>query len=235
MAITPKGIKYPNNYSEVADIPEVMKEMAQSIDTAIENSEAGIDEEIQTLQTRITNKVDKISGKGLSTNDFTNAYKEKLDIITNEKINSWDNKQEQLIAGENITIENNVISATGGGSGEETDPIFTNSPAYGIVSQDITNWNNKSNFSGSYNDLTNKPIIPSKTSDLQNDSNFAIDANYIHTDNNYTSTEKTKLSGIAMGAQVNVQANWTEIDSSSDSFIQNKPIIPTITIRDWGE
>lgn len=31
-----------------------------------------------------------------------------------------------------------------------------------------------SNFSGSYNDLSNKPTIPSKTSDLTNDSNFVV-------------------------------------------------------------
>lgn len=42
----------------------------------------------------------------------------------------------------------------------ETDPIFTGSAAYGISSSDITNWNNKSTFSGSYNDLTDKPTIP---------------------------------------------------------------------------
>jgi len=55
---------------------------------------------------------------------------------------------------------------------DETDPVFTESPAYGITTTDITNWNNKSEFSGSYNDLTNKPSIPSKTSDLTNDSGF---------------------------------------------------------------
>lgn len=46
------------------------------------------------------------------------------------------------------------------GVGTETDPVFTNSPAYGITSNDITNWNGKSDFSGSYSDLTNKPSIP---------------------------------------------------------------------------
>lgn len=39
----------------------------------------------------------------------------------------------------------------------ETDPVFSASAAAGISSTDITNWNNKSTFSGSYNDLTNKP------------------------------------------------------------------------------
>ena len=41
-----------------------------------------------------------------------------------------------------------------------------------ITSTKVTEWNNKSNFSGSYNDLTNKPTIPTKTSQLTNDSGF---------------------------------------------------------------
>lgn len=54
----------------------------------------------------------------------------------------------------------------------ETDPVFTASAAYGISSSDITTWNNKSDFSGDYDDLTNKPTIPTKTSDLQNDQEY---------------------------------------------------------------
>lgn len=37
------------------------------------------------------------------------------------------------------------------------------------------------------------------------------------------STNTSKLSGIESGAEVNVQADWTEADSSSDAYIQNKP------------
>jgi hypothetical protein len=38
-----------------------------------------------------------------------------------------------------------------------------------------------------------------------------------------TGAERTKLTGIETGAEVNVQANWNESDSTSDAFIQNKP------------
>lgn len=41
-----------------------------------------------------------------------------------------------------------------------------------------------------------------------------------------TPSEKSKLVGIAAGAEVNVQANWNETSSSSDAYIQNKPTIP---------
>lgn len=47
-------------------------------------------------------------------------------------------------------------------------------------------------------------LIPTKTSDLTNDDNTVKDANYTHTDNNFTTTLKNKLDGVASGAQVNV-------------------------------
>lgn len=46
--------------------------------------------------------------------------------------------------------------------------------------------------------------IPTQTSQLTNNSNFVSDADYVHTDNNFTDEDVTKLNGIAAGAQVNV-------------------------------
>lgn len=43
--------------------------------------------------------------------------------------------------------------------------------------------------------------------------------------NDYTTEEKTKLGGIAAGAEVNVNADWNA--SSGDAQILNKPTIPT--------
>jgi len=42
----------------------------------------------------------------------------------------------------------------------------------------------------------------------------------------FTTTLKTKLDSVAAGAEVNVQSNWTEADATSDAYIQNKPTIP---------
>lgn len=44
-----------------------------------------------------------------------------------------------------------------------------------------------------------------------------------------TTTMVSKLDGIASGAEVNVQSDWSVSDSSSDAFIKNKPTIPTKT------
>lgn len=46
--------------------------------------------------------------------------------------------------------------------------------------------------------------VPTQTSHLTNNSNFVSDANYVHTDSNYTAAEKTKLEGIESGAEENV-------------------------------
>jgi hypothetical protein len=46
--------------------------------------------------------------------------------------------------------------------------------------------------------------------------------------------ERTKLSGIAAGAEVNVQSNWTEADTANDDYILNKPTLGTAAALDVG-
>ena len=94
---------------------------------------------------------------------------------------------------------------------------------------DLTDYYTKTEVNTLLTAKADVSAIPTKTSDLTNDSNFAVDANYVHTDNNYTTAEKNKLAGIATGAEVNVQSNWTQTNSSADDFIKNKPSIPTKT------
>ena len=51
-----------------------------------------------------------------------------------------------------------------------------------------------------------------------------------------TAADVTKLSGIESGAEVNVQADWTEADNTSDAYIKNKPTIgdATLTVTQNG-
>ena len=91
-----------------------------------------------------------------------------------------------------------------------------------------SDWNESDSTDDAY--IKNKPSIPTATSDLTNDSNYVSDSDYVHTDNNYTSTEKSKLSGIASGAEVNVQSNWNETDSTADAYILNKPDIDSLKV-----
>ena len=45
---------------------------------------------------------------------------------------------------------------------------------------------------------------------------------------NDVSTAVSKLSTIASGAEVNVQSDWDQADSTADDYIKNKPTIPTV-------
>lgn len=47
--------------------------------------------------------------------------------------------------------------------------------------------------------------------------------------NDYTTTEKNKLAGIASGAEVNVQSDWNQTTTTADDYIKNKPTIPSGT------
>ena len=77
--------------------------------------------------------------------------------------------------------------------------------------------------------ITNKNVditVPTALTDLTNDGNFVHDANYVHTDNNFTTTYMTKFDGIEAGAEVNVQSDWNA--SSGDALILNKPNISAL-------
>ncbi|MDD6530590.1 MAG: hypothetical protein PUF41_11495 [Prevotella copri] len=187
--------------------------------------------------------VAKEAGKGLSTNDYTNADKEKLAGIeagannyTLPKASSSTLGGIKVGAGLEIK-DDGTLNSTFGGTADSVDwSGVLNKPTtvagYGITDVESgaevnvqADWNVVDSSSDAY--ILNKPTIPSKTSQLTNDSNLVVDANYVHTDNNYSSAEKTKLSGIAAGAEVNVQADWNVTDTSSDAFVKNKPSIPS--------
>ena len=102
-----------------------------------------------------------------------------------------------------------------------------------ITDAKITEWNNK--FDGDYNDLTNKPTIPTKISELVNDVGVSVfDGDYDNLTNK--PTIPTKLS------ELTNDTNFTTFDGNYNS-LTNKPIIPTklsdleidIEIGDEGE
>lgn len=97
-------------------------------------------------------------------------------------------------------------------------------------------WNAKSNFSGSYNDLTNKPTIPSiaglaSTTYVDDAVKNKVDkdGNKVLSTNDYTTAEKNKLANIAAGAEVNVNADWNA--TSGDAQILNKPTLGSMAAK----
>jgi len=139
--------------------------------------------------------------------------------------------QEKLTAGPNITIANNIVSTdkTVVAAGNNVSVTSSYEPSTRTVTYTVhssggsgtviqSNWAEQDPLEPSY--IQNKP------------QNLVQDAGYVHTDNNFTTTEKLKLDGIAAGAEVNVQADWNETNPDSDAYIQNKPTIPAGVIVD---
>lgn len=153
---------------------------------------------IETIRTNITNlqndKVSKVDGKGLSTNDFTDNYK--------------------------LQVENNTAARH----------IHNNKALLDTYTQTEVNLADAVNKKHIHN---NKTLLDTYT---QTETNLADAVNKKHIHDNkeildgitasYTTEEKAKLNGIASGAEVNIQADWAQTDSSSKDYIKNKPLIP---------
>lgn len=121
----------------------------------------------------------------------------------------------------------------------ETDPTVP-SHVKAITTTNIEDWNNKSEFSGSYNDLTNRPTIPSKTSELTNDSGFltGVPDNYVtDTDlaevaksNDYNDLDNTpqQLSDFVDDIGLVTASDLAKVATTgSYNDLSDKPTIPT--------
>ena len=101
----------------------------------------------------------------------------------------------------------------------ETDPVFVASAAHGISSSDITNWNNKSDFSGSYDDLTDKPTIPPAVTE-STVSSWGFTKN--------TGTYSKPSGGIPKTDLASaVQTSLGKADTALQSFTETDPTVPS--------
>lgn len=116
---------------------------------------------------------------------------------------------------ESLKIFENVLN--------EVDPTVP-SWVKGITEENINNWNNKSEFSGDYNDLTNLPLIPTKTSQLTNDSGYLnkIPSEYV------TDEELTSKGYLTEHQDISHLATKDELFSGSYNDLKDKPTIPTV-------
>lgn len=85
-------------------------------------------------------------------------------------------------------------------------------------------WNHGTYFDGSTFDPSN---IEASIQDILNTKVDKLPGKGLST-NDYTTTEKNKLAGIASGAEVNVQSDWNVTNSSSDAYIKNKPSLAEV-------
>lgn len=144
-----------------------------------------------------------------------------LDASGSVTVNTWTNSVAGIVKGSTTTGQIfaesdgtgsvNGWDALSGQVGTNTSKLATIASGAEVNVQ--SDWADTDSTSDAF--IQNKPT------------NLVQDANYVHTDNNFTTTEKNKLSGIASGAEVNVQTDWDETNTNADSYLKNKPAIPS--------
>lgn len=177
----------------------------------------GLIDSINTLLTSDNTDLDSLQ----EVVDFIEANKDTLD---NLGINNIAGLQAALDAKQNTEV----------GKGLSTEDFSTglltklNGIAASAEVNVQSNWNEANTGSDAFiqnkpSDLTNLTLHGvTELNDVTSAGSGAI----------ITSSERTKLSGISVGAEVNVQADWNEANTGSDAFIQNKPSLAPSTAEE---
>ena len=194
-----------NNNQEADDVVPTPEEIS-AFDTMIAQLNTAIGEvnniDIDVLKVGTTTTVSIVNKQGTTKtaeiNDGTDYIITKEDYQEIARIAEQDIQVEIPSKTSDLTNDSGFIS-------EELDPTVPNH-VKNISQTDINNWNSKSDFSGNYNDLSNKPTIPTALKDLSDDS----------THRTVTDTEKS---------------TWNNKSDFSGNYndLSNKPTIPTKT------
>lgn len=216
------GINIPTRFSQLYDDIGYV-----TFDHLIENY-------YSKSQTYSKSEVDTALAGKADTNDIPTDLADLQDdsthrTVTDENITAWNGKS-NVIANPSETTEalNSIeidgvayaIAGSGGGAvhsvNGKTGDVVLGASDVGALPDDTPL------FSGDYDDLENKPTIPSALGDLTDDT-------YHRT---VTDVEKTQWNA----AEVNVQSDWNQSDNTKDDYIKNKPNIPASQIQsDWSQ
>lgn len=212
----------------------------------------GLSTTVLTQHQDISGKVDKVNGKGLSSNDYTTDEKNKLNgIETGAEKHKAPTSQEvknALGTGSGTTkyLREDGEWATPSGVGNTADVNYdTNNKKItktidGVTSDVVTVATLKTDMNLAKGDVELGNVVntgDSATPVSGGTTKFTTGGAYTElakkvdkvtgkglSTNDYTDAEKSKLAGIAAGAEVNVQSDWNA--TSGDAAILNKPTIP---------
>ena len=244
-----------NTLNKLATATNTNKESIKSLDSAVRNKvdKSYVDENFQSkgdyatkgdvnnvtqtvvqLGKDVSKKVDKIDGKGLSTEDFTTVLKQKLESLKNFDSSEIENSISQLqteidtlVSGNaSIAIEsfNEIIAFLEGIEDSEDLSSIIASIEQSIAKKADASSLSKVATSGSYNDLKDKPTIPTTTSQLANNSGFITSADVpneladLSEDTSHRTVTDTE------------KATWNAKSNFSGDYndLKNKPNIPSL-------
>ena len=164
-AFTPSEHNHDERYYTETEIDNKLTNKADSNHN--HDSRYYTETEVNTL---LGSKVDTETGKGLSTNDYTNEEKEKLAFLTNYELPiASTTTLGGIKVGSGLSITNGILSASGGGEADSVQwdnvlnkPSTFTPSVHTHTKSEISDFPSLSSVatSGSYNDLTDTPTIP---------------------------------------------------------------------------
>lgn len=191
------------------------------------------------LEEIVKNKVDKVGGKQLSTEDFTTEFKDKLTSLENyddTQINQEIQNTKALIPIKTSQLTNDssfatetfvtekISQASLGGSGLDTSGFALKSELHEHVNKDIIDtitqdkingWDAKSDFSGSYNDLTDKPTISTPLTHILDGKNNGALVGSIDTKED--DTYSVAIGGVALGTGNKLTGYYSAVFGSNNT------------------
>ena len=191
------------NISEVNNVAGITNVFVNGVDVTEGNYAYVI---VPTKTSELINNSDFIT----SETDPTVPYYIKQ--ITINDINNWNNKQNQLISGTNIKTINS-ISLLGSGNLNVGGSEYSAGNGISIIDGTINN------TITSYNDLTDLPTIPDKTSQLINDSNFV---------------QSDELAEVAFNGSYNALSNTPVIPDSTSDLTNDSNFAVTNVNNNWS-
>lgn len=207
---------------EIADRKAADEEIKISIANITTNGNATeLQSKLNELKNNIEHTIDSVSNNILEI--VESQYVKKTDTPATPDLSNYalktelNNKQDTLVAGQNITITGNTISAI------QPDLSEYAKKAELPAGQDLSAYETKAHAAATYqpigNYLTQHQDISGKLDKTEADTKYQLKGNYL--------TEHQDLSTYIKKNEI-VQADWNETSATSNAFIKNKPTIPTI-------
>ncbi|MDE5763767.1 MAG: pyocin knob domain-containing protein [Ruminococcus sp.] len=193
----------------IANAPEdfdTLKELSDWI-TNHEDSAAAMNSAISANTSAISDKVDKVTGKGLSTNDFTKSYKDKLDNLNNYD----DTKIKSDISAINTTLGDKIDKIAGKGlsTNDFTDEYKSKVDEAAPLSAVYVTTQINSMVNAKVDKIVGKGL----------------------SENDFTSSYKTKLDNLENYDDADIKNEISKVKSQAES---NRNTISSITMKFHG-
>ena len=157
---------------------------------------------------QLDTKVDKVAGKGLSTNDFTDTYKNKVDAA----LQAYTESDPTVPLWAKASSKPTYTATEVGAISYDVAQILTEEQKAQARANIGTG---TSTFSGDYNDLTNQPKIPSIEG--------LATTEYVDTELSY---KVDKISGKGLSTNDFTNSYKKKVDSALQSYTETDPTVP---------